>query len=57
MVWRVIGRFVRRDITRGFRKFHAIVDTDVARAAQSLPAPPDIVQQQVEDAVAQSLRS
>ena len=57
MVWRVIGRFVRRDITKGFRKFHAIVDTDVARAAQSLPAPPDIVPQQVEDAVAQSLRS
>jgi hypothetical protein len=57
MAWRVIGRFVRRDIVKGFRKFHAIVDKDVAQATQSLPAPPDIVPQQVEDAVAQSLRS
>ena len=55
--WRVIGRFVRRDITKGFQKFHASVDKEVAQAGPAAATPPDIVPEQVEDAVAQSLRS
>ena len=57
LIWRVIGRFVRRDIVKGFRKFHAVVDEEVAQAGLAATTPPDIVPQQVEDAVAESLRS
>ena len=57
LAWRVIGRFVRRDIIKGFKRFHAAVGDEVARAEPAPTTPPDIVQQQVEDAVAQSLRS
>ena len=57
LAWRVIRPFARRDIIKGFRKFHAIVDKEVAQAGPAATPPPDIVPQQVEDAVAQSLRS
>ncbi len=54
--WQVIRRFARRDITEGFQKFHATVDKELAQAAPAVDNPPDIVPQQVEEAVAQSLR-
>jgi hypothetical protein len=57
LAWRLIGRFVRRDIIKGFQKFHAMVDKEVDQAGLPPTATPDIVPQQVEDAVAQSLRS
>ena len=57
LAWRVIGRFPRRDVIKGFKKLHAIVDEDVAQAGPAATPPPDIDPQQVEDAVAQSLRS
>ena len=57
LAWRVIGRFVRRDIIKGFQKFHTLVVEEVAQAGPVATTPPDIVPQQVEDAVAQSLRS
>ena len=57
LAWRVIERFARRGVTKAFQKFHAIVDKEVAQARPPPTTPPDIVPEQVEDTVAQSLRS
>ena len=57
LVWRVIGRFFRKGVIKGFHNFHAIVDKEVAQAGLAATEPPDLGPQQVEEAVAQSLRS
>ena len=57
LAWRVVRRFARRDIVKGFQKFHATVDNEIAQAGPAADTPPDIVPQQVDEAVAESLRS